>query len=68
MEVEGVTYNPISTMIFLKICTMKDSSEKDDININFILLSFNVLFYRFAWAHLPLSILVVYALKNPFSP
>ncbi len=38
MEVEGVNYNPILTMIFLKICTIKDSSEKDDINNQFYTL------------------------------
>lgn len=43
---------------------MKDYSGKDDINYQFYTLSFNVLFYKFALARLPLATRVVYASKN----
>jgi hypothetical protein len=65
MEAEAGTYNQISMMISLKICTMKGYSGKDDINYQFYTLSFNALFYRSALAHLPLFTHAVYASRNP---
>ncbi len=68
MEVEAGIYNPISMMISLKICTIKDYSGKDDINYQFYTRSFNVLFYRSALAHLPLATPSKHALRNPSWP